>query len=326
MNKINRREFVASATAIALSPELLSINPKIQQRLLGKTGKRVSILGMGGGSQFLNATKNDDEVVELLNTALEGGITYFDCAFGYGNGESLRRYGLVLGTRRKEVVLTSKTYQRNRDAALKEFEISLKNLKTDHLDIFQIHDIKPDEDSEKILAKDGVYRAMLELKEQKVIHAIGITGHASAVKLRELIEKMEGLDTLLCPVNPQKDSRHYITEHQDNNPQGHFKEDLIPYAKSRGMGVIAMKTTAQGQLIGQGVGKASVRDLIRFAISDKNISVAIVGPGGLSNLKQNLETAQNFQPMSAEQSNSLVAAVSVPSRQLTYQLPMYRDS
>lgn len=328
MDNLNRREFLGAAAGTAALPILAKsphAKPKIPLRTLGKTGIKVSILGMGGGSQFLNATKNDDEVIELINTAIDGGITYFDCAYGYANGESLRRYGLVLGARRKEVVLTSKTAQRGRDGALREFEISLKNLKTDHLDVMQIHDIKPDEDVEKILSKDGVYRALLELREQKVIKAVGITGHASALRLRELIDRMDSIDTLLCPVNPQRDSRHYIPAHEAENRQGHFKEDLLPVAHKRGMGVIAMKTTAQGQLIGTGAGKSDVATLIRFAMSEPNVSVAIVGPGGLANMKANLITAQNFKPMSSAERKSVVASMTLRERVFGYERAGYRD-
>src|SRR6266550_4689335 len=169
MKEINRRQFLYGTVAAASLPAASAnagSSPKIQRRPLGKTGMKVSILGLGGGSQFLNACKTDDQAAELVSAAIDGGINYLDSAYGYGNGESLRRYGLVVGSRRKEVFLTSKTAQRGRDGALKEVDIALKNLRTDHLDVIQIHDVHPDEDLEKILAKDGVYRALLELKRQ----------------------------------------------------------------------------------------------------------------------------------------------------------------
>src|SRR5439155_22340593 len=116
------------------------------------------------------------------------------------------------------------TGKRDRDGALREVEISLKNLKTDYLDVMQIHSIEPNEDLDRILSKDGVYRALLELKRQKVVRAVGITGHASVGKMKALIERMEELDTVLCPVNPAQDSRHFVPERQPENPEGHFKQ------------------------------------------------------------------------------------------------------
>ncbi len=329
MPDFSRREFLAAtagAAALPLQEHGEGVKPKIPRRALGKTGMKVSILGLGGGSQFLNACKNDDESIELVTAAIDGGINYLDSAYGYGSGESLRRYGLVVGARRSEVYLTSKTAQRGRDGALREVEISLKNLRTDHIDVIQIHDIHPDEDLDRILAKDGVYHALFELQAQKVVRAVGITGHASVLKMKSLLDRMEELDTLLCPVNPAEDSRHYIPLHEPANPQGHFKQTLLPAAKARGLGIIAMKTTAQGQLIGEGPGKADVATLIRFAMSEPGVCVAIVGPGSLANLKQNLQTAQNFTPMKPGARKRLVAKLVSPNRRFAYEHPVYRDA
>lgn len=331
MNNLNRREFLTATAGLAALPlvaDAADKKPKIPRRALGRTGLQVTILGLGGGSQFLKATTNDDEAAELVQAAIDGGINYLDSAFGYGSGESLRRYGLVvskLGKRRNELVLTSKSAQRKRDGALKEVEVALKNLGTDHLDVMQIHDIHPDEDLEVILGKDGVYRALLELKAQKVVRAVGITGHATVGKMKGLLERMDEIDTVLCPVNPAQDSRHYIPKREPANPEGHFKQTLLPYAKSRGLGIIAMKTTAQGELIGDGPGKADVATLIRYAMSEPGVCVAIVGPGSLANLKKNLETAQNFKPLAVEERLRLIAQVSSFNRRLAYEGAIYRD-
>lgn len=328
MRQLNRREFlIATAAAASLQNRAAAEKrgPKIPRRPLGRTGMKVSILGLGGGSQFLNACKTDDEAIELVTTAIDGGINYLDSAFGYGSGESLRRYGLVVGARRKEVYLTSKTAQRGRDGALKEFEVALKNLKTDHIDVMQIHDIHPDEDIERILAKDGVYQALLELKREKVVQAVGITGHASVLKMTTLLDRMEELDTLLCPVNPAQDSRHYIPKREAENPEGHFKQTLLPKARERGLGIIAMKTTAQGQLIGDGPGKADAATLIRFAMGEAGVCVAIVGPGSLEHLKKNLVTAQNYVPLKPADRKELIAQVAEPGRKFAFEQPEYRD-
>ena len=328
MKSINRRQFIAGSVAAASLPAATASAepaPKIQRRSLGKTGMKVSILGLGGGSQFLNACKTDDQAAELVSAAIDGGINYLDSAYGYGNGESLRRYGLVVGSRRKEVYLTSKTAQRGRDGALKEVEIALKNLRTDHIDVMQIHDIHPDEDLDKIVAKDGVYPALLELKRQKVVRAVGITGHASVLKMSALLDRMEELDTILFPVNPQRDSRHYLPTHEDANPEGHFKEALLPKARTRGLAIIAMKSTAQGQLIGAGPGKANAETLIRFAMGESGVCVVIVGPGSLENLKKNLAMAQSYAPLTVPERKQLIAQVSQPDRRFAFQDLAYRD-
>jgi aryl-alcohol dehydrogenase-like predicted oxidoreductase len=328
MSPITRREFLAVTAGAAALP-LLDVSaaaaPKIARRPLGKTGMNVTILGLGGGSQFLRACKTDDEAIELLNTALEGGINYFDSAASYGNGESERRYGLVLPKHRKQIYITSKTGQRDRDSALRQVERSLKNLQTDYLDLIQIHAIGPDEDLDRIVAKDGVFSALLELKSQKTVRAVGITGHAAATKMKALVERMEGLDTVLCPVNPQTDSRHYISQKDDRDPNGHFEQLLLPVARARGLGIIAMKSTAQGTLVGEGPGKADAATLIRYAMSEPGVATVIVGPGTLENLKQNLRTAQSFKPMTKTDRERLAREVSGAAHRFAYQQPGYRD-
>ncbi|HEU4754678.1 MAG TPA: aldo/keto reductase [Armatimonadota bacterium] len=324
MSRWSRRRFLTATAGLAALPATAHAAPKIPRRMLGKTGMEVSILGLGGGSQFL-AIKDVDAAVEVVNTAIDGGINYLDCAASYGNGESERRYGRVLETRRKEVYVTSKTELRTRDEALRQIEQSLKNLRTDHIDVMQVHAINPDEDLDRILGKNGVFPALLELKAQKVVRAVGITGHLAATRMKALLERAEGLDTVLCPVNPARDSRHFVPAKDPANPDGHFRDILLPAARAKGLGIIAMKTTAQGTLIGQGPGKADVATLIRFAMSEPGVCVAIVGPGSLENLKKNLQTAQQFAPMDREERAKLLAHVSRAGHRFAYDMPGYRD-
>ena len=322
-----RREFLGATAGLAMLPLAeAGAAPKIPRRALGRTGMEVSILGLGGGSQFLSACKTDDEAIELLNTAIDGGINYLDCAWSYGNGECLRRYGLVAPKRRKEIYLTSKTQKRDRDEALREFESSLKNLNTDHLDVMQIHLIQPDEDLDRLLAPDGVFQAFLKLKEQKVIRAVGITGHLAAVNMKTLVGRMEGLDTALFPVNPFRDSRHYLPARDPEEPNGHFEEILLPAAREKGLGIIGMKVFAQGQLVGEGPGKMSGANLLRYAMSAPGISTCIAGPGSLAFLKENLKTAQGFVPMKATERRKIAQAVSGLSHRFAYHDPEYRDT
>lgn len=323
-----RREFLGATAGLAALPlvEAVAAAPKIQRRALGSTGMQVSILGLGGGSQFLNACKTDDQAIELLNTAIDGGINYLDCAWSYGNGECLRRYGLVVPKRRKEVHVTSKTQVRDRDGALREFEASLKNLNTDHLDVMQIHLIQPNEDLDRLLAPDGVFRAFLKLKEEKAIRAVGITGHLAAVNMKTLVGRMEGLDTVLCPVNPFRDSRHYVSARNPEEPNGHFEESLLPAAREQRLGIIGMKVFAQGQLVGEGPGKMRGAELLRYAMSAPGISTVIAGPGSLKFLQENLQTAQSFVPMPAGERHKIAQAVSSTAHRFAYHDPAYRDA
>jgi aryl-alcohol dehydrogenase-like predicted oxidoreductase len=341
MPQSTRREFLtttaASLAALPLVGEAATSADATQEetakaliprRPLGKTGMNVSVLGMGCGSQFLSVG-SDEATTALVHAAIDGGINYLDSAWEYGNGKSLQKLGIALadGNRRKKVYVTSKTQRRDRDGALREIESSLKNLQTDYIDLFQIHLITPNEDIEKLLGKDGVYQALLEQKDQKVIRNVGITGHLAARNMKTLIERMERLDTVLCPVNPKKDSRHYLRTYDDANPDGHFEEIVLPAARKRGLGIIAMKVTAQGQLIGTGPGKADVATLFRWAASEPGVCTCIIGPGSLANLRQNIETAQRFTPLPEEERTKLALHINQgPPRRFAYQHPDYRDA
>ncbi|HTE19181.1 MAG TPA: aldo/keto reductase [Armatimonadota bacterium] len=322
-----RRKFLGATAGLAALPVAEgAAAPKIARRPLGKTGMHVSILGLGGGSQFLAACKTDDEAVALLNTAIDGGINYLDSAWSYGDGESLRRYGLVVPKRRGEVYVTSKTLKRDRDGALREVEASLKNLKSDHLDLMQIHLIQPDEDLDRLLAVDGVFRALLKLKEEKTVRAVGITGHLAALKMKTLVERMEGLDTVLCPVNPFRDSRHYLPERNPEEPNGHFEELLLPAAREKGLGIIGMKVFAQGQLVGEGPGKMSGTNLLRYAMSAPGVSTVIAGPGNMAFLQENLKTAQGFVPMPGGERRKFAREVSSVAHRIAYRERGYRGA
>lgn len=328
MSNWTRRRFLgatAGLAALPLAETEAAQQPKIPRRKLGQLGWEVSILGHGGGSQFLAAAKTDEDAIQILNTAIDGGINYLDSAWSYGNGKSLAYYGLVVPKRRKEVIVTSKTQKRKRDEAMRELESSLKNLKIDQLDLMQIHLIQPDEDIDLLLGKDGVYQALLQAKEQKMVRAVGITGHLAAVNMSKLIPRMDGIDTVLCPVNPYKDSRHYLETKEDDNPNGHFEQLVLPAARKRKLGVIAMKVMAQGQLIGEGPGKTTGANLLRFALSEPGVCTAIVGTGSLDFLKANIQTAQNFKPLSDEERKKLTLHLSGVEHRFAYHDPAYRD-
>jgi uncharacterized protein len=329
MSTWTRRRFLGATAGLAALPvadAAAAQTAKIPRRPLGQLGWQVSVLGLGGGSQFLAAAKTDDDAIALLNTAIDGGINYLDSAWGYGSGKSLAYYGLVVPKRRKEVFVTSKTQKRKRDEALRELESSLKNLRIDQLDLMQIHLIQPDEDIELLLGKDGVYQALLEMKQQKVVRAIGITGHLAAVNMSKLIPQMDGMDTVLCPVNPYKDSRHYLKTKENDNPNGHFEQLVLPAARKRGLGIIAMKVMAQGELIGEEAGKTTAGNLLRYALSEPGVCTAIVGPGSMEFLKQNLQTAQHYTPLSDEERRKLSLHLSGAEHRFAYQDPGYRDA
>ncbi len=301
---LNRREFIeASAAALGLglaAPALAADTPKrLPQRTLGRTGVPVGIVGLGGVG-FLTDWTDKDAIAKHLNEALDAGVNYLDTARAYGKGVSEESLGLVMGTaRRKEAFLATKTHDRTYDGAMKDIETSLKALRTDHLDLIQIHGfaLNPKDDVAAIEQRDGVLTALRRLREQKVVRFIGITGHVNTPKLKDALNAYD-FDTLLCWVNPRAECRW-------------VENELLPLAQQKKMGIIAMKAYGGGKpgaLVGDGPGKAPVTQLLRFALTTP-IHTAVPAMDNEKQLRQNLEIARAFTPMPEADRQALMAQV-----------------
>ena len=291
MKKIpfSRREFLQKSTLAmaALSAGALTVSSgagelftenknKIPRRLFGKTGEKVSILGYGGGSQFLRMP--DGEWEPHLQYALDAGVNYFDTASAYSSNNdpktSEMRYGEVLPPYRKKIMILTKIDKREPGEAKKEFEKSLKDLKTDYVDILLIHAIKPEDTLAGI--ESGIYKYLMELKEQKAVRFIGFSSMDSAERSKELIEKLE-FDITLLAMNP--------TNYRN------FADIALPAARAKNMGIIAMKVMRD--IVNK---HAPPKDLLEYAWNLNGVSCAVVSQTGMDPLKQNIEIARNFVP------------------------------
>jgi hypothetical protein len=272
-------------------------SPRLPQRLLGKTGVTVSILGLGADGIVTDAT-NPEEVARFLQEALDAGITFFDTAYVYGkDGQSEKNLGLLMGTkRRREVFLATKTGSRTYDGALRQVQESLKRLRTDYLDLIQVHHLTAKDDVPALGRKDGVLAALRRLREQKIVRFVGLTGHPQEPQVKEALACYEW-DTFMGFVNPARFSEPALREQ-------------IPLARQKGMGVIAMKTFGgrPGPLVGNAAGQADAAALLRFAWSQP-IAVAIPGVTSRQQLLQNVEAARRFQPLTAEETRALSARI-----------------
>jgi len=304
VNRLNltRREFLRRAAGLAAGaaalgcasrlghraePETVPSSPALPQRVLGKTGVQVSILGLGGAG-FLTDLQDQDAIGALLTEALDGGITYLDTAYRYGDGRSEQNLGLVTGTgRRQGVFLATKTEDRTYDGALRQVETSLKRLKTDRLDLIQVHHLTDQDDLPALLGKAGVVPALEKLRDQNIVRFIGMTGHPEYQIVREALAAYDW-DTFLGFVNPHPDARVALAEQ-------------IPLARKKGMGIIGMKVfggSTPAVLVGDGPGKAPARLLLRYALSQP-IATAIPAISTREHLRENLEVARSFAPMPA---------------------------
>lgn len=345
MPAVDRRDFLrtaagaAAAAAAGFTPALAQDGqPLIPTRPFADSDKPVSVMGEGGSSQFFRALPGDrdaaiEKAVELLKTAVEGGMSYFDTSHSYRGGpkdnplQSEWLYGLVLNDVRERVTVATKIQDRTRDGALRQFETSLERLGMEYVDVLQLHNINPNDDFEAINGDGGAFQALREMKEQGLARYIGITGHSTAPHMKAALDVLEGLDTALYPVNAATDERDRRSfKDEPEKPDGHFQTLLLPYCIEKGVTVISMKSTAQAYLIGEGPGRADAQTLIRYAMSVPGITTTVVGPGSLENLKSNITMAQSFTPMTDTEKQSLVAQLRPNDRRFAYLQPGYVDA
>ncbi|MGC8595376.1 MAG: aldo/keto reductase [Candidatus Kryptoniota bacterium] len=254
-------------------------------RVLGKTGYSVKIFSLGGQST-LEQPGTDRESEEIINRAIDLGVNYIDTAAAYGNGISETYIGRVMKTRRKEVYLATKTHDRSYDGSMRLLERSLKNLQTDHLDAWQIHNVRTKDDLDKIFSKDGVLKAMEKARDQGIVRFLGITGHRDPFVLAEAIRRYE-FDTILMALNAA--DRHHNS----------FIENLLPIAVEKNMGIIGMKVPARGRIFNNG-GITSMAQAMRYVLTQP-VSTIIVGIDTIPHLEENVSIAAHFTPMTEKE-------------------------
>lgn len=275
---------------------------EIPKRRLGRTGIDVTILGLGGEG-VLRTFGHEKESCQLINRALDLGVTYCESARAYSGSESY--YGLALKERRKEIFLTSKSHARDRQGALDHLHETLRNMKTDHLDLWQVHDVRTDEEIEEIFGKGGAIEAFAEAKEKGLVRFIGLTGHHDPLILRKCIEQFD-FDTVLMPVNPAEP--HYNS----------FIGQVMPLAVERGMGIIAMKVYFRGAAAQ--IAPDNLDLFFRYALSQK-VTTAVIGCDTIGQLEENVRFASAFSPLTKDEQEMLSEQLSPIARKLMYYKP-----
>ena len=292
--KITRRKFIKStlttAAVISVSPAIGSsgafvspYDPKgLPTRILGKTGVKVPLLGFGCGARWMSV-EEDDKALAILEHALNNGLYYWDTASLYGNQSisSEERIGKILGQRRNEVFLTTKVHERKGNNAKVSIERSLERLQTDHIDLLHLHAIKSVEDAENIGQKGNVLEVIRDYRDQGIVKHIGFTGHTSAAGMKRAAELYD-FEVMMIAMN------HKIPERDQP-----FEEHAVPFAASKGIGVVAMKVVRPRESV-EGLGADK---LIRYALSSEYISMATIGTDSMEVLNANLELLRNFKPL-----------------------------
>lgn len=316
----DRRDFLkmlAGMTAgLALSSDVLGgekekksdrLGKLLPLRRLGKTGKAVTMLGVGG--HHIGGEMSEREAQATIEAAIEGGVRFFGTAEGYQDGGSERRYGKFLTPKyRDEVFLMTKTEQQNASDAKESLEKSLRRLKTDYLDLWQVHTLESVEDVDERV-RGGILDAMKQAKASGKVRHIGFTGHATPKTHFRMLQKTDIFETCQMPINVCDPS--YKS----------FILGVLPTLLQRNMGVLAMKALGEGAFFGRRPsdeedrpktaiipGRLSVKEALYFVWS-LPVSVIITGPDNAEMLREKIALAKSFSKMSEEKRWGLIEKV-----------------
>ena len=265
---------------------------QVPRRAMGSTGVQVSIIGMGG--YHLGTASSQAEVDYMVHKALDYGINFFDNAWEYHKGLSEERMGHALKGKRDQAVVMTKvcTHGRKKDVAMQMLEESLKRLGTDHLDVWQVHEVVYYNDPEKCYEPDGVLEALSAAKQQGKVRFVGFTGHKNPSIHLDMLHRGYAFDTVQMPINAFDPSFRS------------FEKNVLPVAMQKGMAVFSMKSmSGSGESIVQGA--LTPTEALSYAMSVPGVSTTISGMDSIAVLDQNLEILRNFQPLSEKQMDAL---------------------
>ncbi len=271
-------------------------------RSLGKTGHKVGILSLGGQAT-LEIKGKEEESDKIINRAIDLGINYIDTAAAYGGGVSQLNIGRVMKTRRSEVWLSTKTHDRTYDGSMRLLEESLKNLQTDHLDTWQLHNVQTMDQVNQIFSGTGAIKALEKAKAEGVVRNLGITGHYEPLVLLEAIRRYQ-FDSILMALNAA--DVHYLS----------FINYLLPEAQKLGMAIIGMKVTTRGRMLSTWVppaleeqneslrtnkpGTITIKEALSYNMS-LPVSTTIIGVDSIAQIEENVSIASGFSPLSKQE-------------------------
>lgn len=263
----------------------------IPLRRLGRTGIDVAAIGLGG--YHLGLVKDDDEAVRLVQESIDAGITFMDNAWEYHDGRSEELMGRAIADRRQEVFLMTKvcTHGRDRHEAMRQLEDSLRRLQTDHIDLWQVHEVVFENDPELHFAPGGVIEALKQAQQQGKVRYVGFTGHKSAEIHLKMLAYEYPFDACQLPLNVLDGTFRS------------FEQKVLPELERQGIAAIGMKSMGGvGDMVKAGV--VTAEEALRYAMS---LPVATVVSGIESSqiLQQNLNVARDFMPMTADEMQAL---------------------
>jgi aryl-alcohol dehydrogenase-like predicted oxidoreductase len=278
-------------------------------RALGRTGERVSCLGLGG-SHIGDSKVSQREAIRIIRSAIDRGLTFMDSSWDYNSGVSESRLGKALrdGYRDQAFVMTKIDGRTCRDAT-RQLNQSLKRLGVDHLDLLQHHEVIRFDDVDRIFAKDGAMEALLEAKQSGKTRYLGFTGHKDPRVHLYMLEKAreQGVhfDTVQMPLNVM--DAHFRS----------FERQVLPELVKDQIGVLGMKSMGSGVILKSKV--VSPVECLRYSLNLPT-SVVITGIDSMEILEQAIRAATTFQPMTAEEVQALLDRTASVARAGEYEL------
>jgi aryl-alcohol dehydrogenase-like predicted oxidoreductase len=249
----------------------------------GKTGIQISVIAQGGARMDLHP--DIPTAAAHVRAMYELGVTYFDCARSYWDGRSEEAYGIGLEGVRKNVFLTTKSMKRTAKEAEQDLETSLKLLKTDHVDLWQMHSIENRGDIDRILAPGGAMEAFEAAKKAGKCRFIGFTGHFDPAAHAAMLKAYKQWDTVMMPI------------HAADHAYLSFEETALPVAREFGVGTQAIKVFGKAFLLRS----LSPTECLKYVLSQPGVHVAICGAGTQGQMEDNIRAVRNFKKLTPEQ-------------------------
>ncbi len=307
-SSIDRRTMMGGLAALGASGLAHGAASDMPMRTLGRTGEKVSALGLGGS--HIGKKLSEDDAIRLIRTAIDRGLTFMDNSWDYNDGQSEIRMGKALRDRyRQKVFLMTKVDGRTKEAAAKQIDESLRRLQTDHVDLLQHHEVIRFDDPDRIFAPGGAMEAFLDAKKAGKLRYIGFTGHKDPhVHLYMLsVAAAHGFhfDTVQMPLNLM--DAHFRS----------FGKLVLPELVKQNIGVLGMKSMGDGVILKSNT--VSAIECLHYAMNLPT-SVVITGIDSPQMLDQAFEAARTFRPMTQQQVSALLAKTAAVAAQGKYEL------
>jgi aryl-alcohol dehydrogenase-like predicted oxidoreductase len=309
---MDRRDFLKTAAATtvvtSLGSKLYGAADSVPQRVLGHTGEKVSLIGIGG--YHIGKGSDEQESIRIIRTALDSGVNFLDNCWDYNGGVSEIRMGKALrdGYRQKAFLMTKVDGQTSQ-AAKQQLEESLRRLQTDHIDLLQFHEVIRETDPARIFAEGGSMEAALAARKQGKIRYIGFTGHKSPDIHLKMLETAFAhqftFDAVQMPLN-------VMDAHYDS-----FEKKVLPVLVKHDIGVLGMKPMGDSIILRSKT--ASATECLHYAMNLPT-SVVITGCDSLPILQQALDAARSFRAMGKEEVAQLLAKTASAAGKGEYEL------